>query len=334
MEDNNIENVQTETSSVSDLHRVTPLSKYLAMILFVALPFIGGWVGYQYAPEKIVTTEIMNHGSGNQRTTGVSSDSIKDLLGAASFPDSYNVFSRNFAKNGTEYEIIYVQDISTHPQGNGNAFLVASEDTLKTKWIVPLGKPGAYDFNEDLLYIQSGEEILGIDTTTGETIDVISLISDGIGITDFSFDNAGSLYVSGWYLNEKSTNRLTKWTKTNYTDSANYWNLDWEVETDWGNRDIALIDDRLFVFHRGGCPVDGSDIGNIQEYDPYTGEKVGAMRFASSVCVDSISIEGDHVLVTHSGDTTTRPTFNTEAEAYQFLCKLGEQDWWCDEQAE
>lgn len=36
---------------------VTPLSKYLAMTLFVALPFIGGWVGYTFAPEKVIEVE-------------------------------------------------------------------------------------------------------------------------------------------------------------------------------------------------------------------------------------------------------------------------------------
>lgn len=36
---------------------VTPLSKYLAMSLFIALPFIGGWVGYTFAPEKVVEVE-------------------------------------------------------------------------------------------------------------------------------------------------------------------------------------------------------------------------------------------------------------------------------------
>ncbi len=31
------------------LCRVTPVSKYLAMIIFIMLPFVGGYVGYQYA---------------------------------------------------------------------------------------------------------------------------------------------------------------------------------------------------------------------------------------------------------------------------------------------
>ena len=41
------------------LHQVTPLSKYLAMTLFIILPFLGGWIGYEYAPEKVVEREIV-----------------------------------------------------------------------------------------------------------------------------------------------------------------------------------------------------------------------------------------------------------------------------------
>jgi hypothetical protein len=41
----------------SPLHCVTPLSKYLAMVLFILMPFIGGWIGYTYAPEKVVEVD-------------------------------------------------------------------------------------------------------------------------------------------------------------------------------------------------------------------------------------------------------------------------------------
>jgi hypothetical protein len=44
-------------SRLAPLQKVTPLSKYLAMLLFVALPFVGGWIGYAYAPEKVVEIE-------------------------------------------------------------------------------------------------------------------------------------------------------------------------------------------------------------------------------------------------------------------------------------
>ncbi len=48
----------TEPQSViAPLKKVTPLSKYLAMTLFIILPFLGGWIGYTYAPEKVVEVE-------------------------------------------------------------------------------------------------------------------------------------------------------------------------------------------------------------------------------------------------------------------------------------
>ncbi len=50
-------NPQVEVRQSNIFTRVTPLSKILAMALFIALPFIGGFVGYKLAPEKIVEVE-------------------------------------------------------------------------------------------------------------------------------------------------------------------------------------------------------------------------------------------------------------------------------------
>ena len=49
----------TPESSVvkSPLYSITPFSKYFAMALFVILPFVGGWIGYTSAPEKIIEIE-------------------------------------------------------------------------------------------------------------------------------------------------------------------------------------------------------------------------------------------------------------------------------------
>ncbi len=45
---------QTESQSkFESVTKVTPLSKYFAMVLFVVLPFLGGYIGYKYSPEKI-----------------------------------------------------------------------------------------------------------------------------------------------------------------------------------------------------------------------------------------------------------------------------------------
>lgn len=52
---------EVTTGSFAARHRelfcVTPLSKYLALALFVLLPFIGGYIGYTFAPEKVVEVE-------------------------------------------------------------------------------------------------------------------------------------------------------------------------------------------------------------------------------------------------------------------------------------
>lgn len=57
MENKNLEQNKVVQKKPSSLHTVTPLSKYLAMGLFIILPFIGGWVGYSYTPEKVVEME-------------------------------------------------------------------------------------------------------------------------------------------------------------------------------------------------------------------------------------------------------------------------------------
>lgn len=55
--ENSSETIVQEVEEKSSLHKATPFSKYLAMTLFVILPFVGGWIGYQYAPEKVVEVE-------------------------------------------------------------------------------------------------------------------------------------------------------------------------------------------------------------------------------------------------------------------------------------
>lgn len=43
-----------EPKTPHPVNQVTTVSKYLALALFILLPFIGGYIGYVYAPEKVV----------------------------------------------------------------------------------------------------------------------------------------------------------------------------------------------------------------------------------------------------------------------------------------
>jgi hypothetical protein len=54
----NMEPHQSEVESfITPLKKVTPLSKYLALGLFILLPFLGGWIGYSYAPVVVVEVD-------------------------------------------------------------------------------------------------------------------------------------------------------------------------------------------------------------------------------------------------------------------------------------
>ena len=54
----NIEETSTVIEEKHPVFQVTKTSKYFALLLFVLLPFIGGWIGYQYAPDKVKVVEI------------------------------------------------------------------------------------------------------------------------------------------------------------------------------------------------------------------------------------------------------------------------------------
>lgn len=57
----NLENINQEVNhgvlEKYSIFEVTKLSKYLALVLFIIMPFIGGYIGYIYAPEKIIEVE-------------------------------------------------------------------------------------------------------------------------------------------------------------------------------------------------------------------------------------------------------------------------------------
>ena len=48
---------KVEIRAVHPVFKVTTLSKYLALTLFIFLPFLGGYIGYVNAPEKLVEVE-------------------------------------------------------------------------------------------------------------------------------------------------------------------------------------------------------------------------------------------------------------------------------------
>lgn len=52
-----LEDQKPQDSNISRLHCVTAFSKYLAIVLFIITPFVGGFLGYKLAPEKVTEVE-------------------------------------------------------------------------------------------------------------------------------------------------------------------------------------------------------------------------------------------------------------------------------------
>ncbi len=44
-------------SLIEPLKKITPVSKFVALVLFVSLPFLGAYLGYQFAPIQVVEVE-------------------------------------------------------------------------------------------------------------------------------------------------------------------------------------------------------------------------------------------------------------------------------------
>lgn len=92
----NLEPSELIKNSNSRLHTITPLSKYLATMLFVTLPFLGGWVGYTYSPEKIIEVE-------------------KTIIKTESFITKQNRFTENpeYFPVGEAQKTAYIVDIAS-----------------------------------------------------------------------------------------------------------------------------------------------------------------------------------------------------------------------------
>lgn len=87
--------MQPETNQpeeyLAPLKKVTPVSKYLAMALFIILPFVGGWIGYSYAPEKVIEVERIVV-KETQKQAGVEMDVASNSLRVAEAENLSNLY--------------------------------------------------------------------------------------------------------------------------------------------------------------------------------------------------------------------------------------------------
>ncbi|MEY2665536.1 MAG: hypothetical protein RLZZ480_641 [Candidatus Parcubacteria bacterium] len=157
---NNVEN----TEVIKEKHpvfRVTKTSKYLAMLLFITMPFLGGWIGYTYAPEKIVTeTPVVNDLKVQPKevqTDTLSSTSSSSTIGYTGYialspiesarehllkPAQTSIPDFNLDEDSSPRDMLY-------PDGGGGKMIsleeVSTHDVRSDCWVVY--KNGAHDIS-------------------------------------------------------------------------------------------------------------------------------------------------------------------------------------------
>lgn len=100
------EQVEEITPVKHVLHTATPLSKYLALALFIILPFIGGWIGYSYSPSKVVEVERVVEIEKivvKEVVVDVSNDELSEM--------SPNIFKPSLLAVGDQYGSMFTKEI-------------------------------------------------------------------------------------------------------------------------------------------------------------------------------------------------------------------------------
>ncbi len=105
-------------SVIAPLKKVTPLSKYLAMVLFVLLPFIGGYIGYTFALEKVVEVERVTNVNSNN---GIDQSVGSEITNMTTPSDTNN----SFLESATQKPIIIENIDTSKPYRSTNNFTIS-----------------------------------------------------------------------------------------------------------------------------------------------------------------------------------------------------------------
>ena len=145
------------TKTPHPVNQVTPLSKYLAMVIFILMPFVGGYVGYRLAPEKVVEVpvpvlsgenEIVNQNSSQSLATDTNQEALDDTNISESIQDE----AANQGDTGMpEPQLV---DRNQSPEKLYKMFFENSGDFILGK-VVPVALLGA-----DLEFLSKSETFL------------------------------------------------------------------------------------------------------------------------------------------------------------------------------
>ncbi len=103
--DNTPLNTEESSSKKNVLCEVTSLSKIFAAVIFITLPFVGGWIGYIYAPVQVIEVEkivIRDQAPATPNHTEAATEQYFGVINNDSIVFAHNDYtSYTLLKNGT-----------------------------------------------------------------------------------------------------------------------------------------------------------------------------------------------------------------------------------------
>jgi hypothetical protein len=170
----NTEETAEVVKETNPVFTVTKTSKYLALLLFILLPFIGGYIGYTYAPEKVVESIVV----------GEVVDNVPSEVEINEIKEQENV---EFAqKNLVNIEELGIAGGTTVP--NGRYVLHTTKDLTTLQ---------VFDLEEQEIIF---EDDVG---DTGSLNSTVCHIGYPNAATNFNFSKDGNAIFYGVYSDEK-----------------------------------------------------------------------------------------------------------------------------------
>ncbi len=171
------ENEQNFQSKFSKLNTVTPLSKYLAMTLFVILPFLGGLIGYNIAlhnyPETTPTIELSGNGIQQEESLSLEEKVIEDN---PKFHPFISPECSELSSDADQYYAVYKNELTVgqqhrcdHERLTGQTYKLSSTTIRVVEW--------------DIAVLLSG----GFSTTSYEVYENVAVPEDRMFLTQVPY---------------------------------------------------------------------------------------------------------------------------------------------------
>ncbi len=194
-------------SAVSAWTTVTPLSKYLAMVLFVLLPFFGGWIGYTYAPEKVVEVEKVVI-KEVEKSPSADNDTDIDLISYVSIKNNQNEYSI-YDTISIEFGLVSENYIDSSGQKK-ELYLIDDTNTLQRFIAEVESSAGNIEFIPEDTWRNAGLDIITTPPKTGD-YRVLLLVREKVqiepGPRDYpvdTLDNPFTVYKDGYLENTEA----------------------------------------------------------------------------------------------------------------------------------